>query len=90
MNQIIFTVRDSKAAAYLPPFFMHNEAMAIRAISDAANDKQHQFGQHPEDYHLFRIGVFDDDTAEIIPEAPTVVAGAIDLVKENGDTESET
>ena len=88
MNQIIFTVRDSKAAAYLPPFFMFNEAMAIRAIQDAVNDEKHQFHLHPEDYHLFRIGVFDDDTGEITPEAPTVVVGAMDLVPADERTES--
>jgi hypothetical protein len=65
MKQIIFSVRDSKAGAYLPPFFMPTRAQAERAFADCINDEKHQFGKHPEDYTFYEIGSFDDHTGKI-------------------------
>lgn len=63
MNQI-YTVYDEKAEAFLPPFFVPNRGIAIRAFSDCVNSKDHQFGKHPADYTLFYLGDWDDNTAE--------------------------
>lgn len=56
MMQKIFTIYDSKAHAYLPPFFLPEAGMAVRVFSDCVNDKSHQFSKHPGDYTLFQIG----------------------------------
>lgn len=64
----IFSVFDVKAKAYLPPFFLPEEAMAVRTFKDCANDKAHAFGLHPEDYSLFRLGEFDSLSGELFPE----------------------
>lgn len=82
MIQQMFCVYDSKADAYLPPFFLHSDGMALRVFSDCANDLTHQFGKHPEDYTLFHLGKFDDQTAKIeLNETPKSLAVAIELVK---------
>lgn len=60
MIQKIFTVYDSKAFAFLPPFYAHEKGVAARQFSECANSDQHQFGKHPGDYTLFCIGEFDD------------------------------
>ena len=60
-----FTVYDSKAEAYLQPFFMQSKGQAIRAFQDLANDETHQFGKYPADFTLFEIGEYDDATALI-------------------------
>jgi hypothetical protein len=59
----IFTVYDQKAAAYLPPFYMHRTEMALRVFSDCINSNDHQFGKHPADYSIFELGTFDDEKA---------------------------
>lgn len=59
----IFTVYDSKAEAYLPPFYMQSKGQAVRAFQDSASDPQHQFFRHSGDYTLFELGEFDDQTA---------------------------
>lgn len=56
----VFTVYDSKAEAYLQPFFSVSKGAAIRSFSDAINDSQSTIGKHPEDYILFALGSFDD------------------------------
>ena len=68
----IFSIHDSKAAAYLPPFIMHKTEMAIRVFSDCVNDQGHQFGKNPADYTLFEIGIFDDNKAKIESQTPKI------------------
>lgn len=60
-----FSIYDSKAAAYMIPFFEANHAVAIRAFTDAAMKEGHAFAIHAADYTLFEIGTFDEGTAEL-------------------------
>lgn len=61
----VFSIHDSKAAAYAPPFFMARMELALRAFNDLAADTQSQINKHPEDYTLFLIGEFDDATGAL-------------------------
>ena len=70
----MFTVYDSKAQTYTPPFFDHAEGRALRTFADCCNDYGHQFGKHPEDYTLFDCGIFDDDTGTITQDKITSIA----------------
>ena len=83
MKLKVFSVYDSKAEAYLPPFFLPQSAMAIRTFSDCANSMDHQFGRHPEDYTLFLLGEWDDGTASFEPELPhkKALSTALELVQ---------
>lgn len=77
----IFSIHDSKAQAYFPPFFLPTIAMAVRTFEDMANDKNNNIGKHPEDFTLFHIGEFDDTTSIIEPSSPsTAINKAVHLV----------
>lgn len=65
MRHRVFSIFDSKAVAYLPPFACPERGMAQRTFSDAVADSKHSFGIHPEDYTLFEIGFFDDNSGVI-------------------------
>lgn len=67
MKLNVYSIMDNKAEAFLPPFFMHNDSVAMRAFADAVNDSTHQFFKNPNDYCLYRIGHFDDNTGVIVP-----------------------
>ena len=82
MKQNIFTIYDSKAHAYLTPFFLHQDGMALRIFTDCVNDPNHQFGKHPEDYTLFSIGSWSDDKAKFLTNNPVAIATGIELKKE--------
>lgn len=58
----IFAIRDTKAEAYLQPFFSQTKGTAIRAFTDAVNDSKSQFSRYPADFVLFELGGWDDDT----------------------------
>lgn len=64
----VFAVHDCKAEAFLPPFILPNENMAKRVFADCVNSDKHQFGANPADYTLFRLGQYDDASAQFLLE----------------------
>lgn len=80
MKHNMFVIRDKKAMAYLPPFILPNDAMAIRTFGDCINDPKHKFGQHPEDYSLYSISTFEDCTGKLdVSIEPLLIVTGIDL-----------
>ena len=77
----IFVVRDAKVEAYAKPIFVRSRGEGLRSFTDAVNDNTTEFARHPEDYALFEIGVYDDDTGLVEPHVqPELIAKAVDLV----------
>lgn len=64
MKLKVFSVFDSKAAYFGNPFYEQREASAVRAFSDAVNSnvEGNLWSKHPEDYSLFLLGEFDNET----------------------------
>lgn len=65
MKVKMFCVYDSKAEAYLQPFFMATKGQALRAFTEVCNDSNHTFFKHASDYTLFEIGEYDDATGGV-------------------------
>lgn len=64
MKVKIFAIYDSKAEAYLPPFFMKSKGEALRALASHVNDPQHNFSKYAEDFTIFEIGSWDDSNSK--------------------------
>lgn len=79
MNLKIFSIFDSKAEAYITPFFLPNTALAVRAFANCVNSDTHQFGTNPADYTLFLIGDFNDNDAELIPCVPRSLGNGLEF-----------
>lgn len=74
MKWEMFAVYDSKARCFFAPFTSQSVATARRAFAAAVN-AAHDHGatmiqQHPEDFTLFRVGSFDDDTGVMTAMQP--------------------
>ncbi|QXP44345.1 MAG: nonstructural protein [Arizlama microvirus] len=65
MKLLMFTVYDCKVERYLQPFFMQTKGQALRAWTDSVNDSNTNFHKHPEDFTLFEIGSYDDETGKV-------------------------
>lgn len=59
MNKV-FCIYDSKAEAYLQPFFMKTVGEAERAVADLVNQSDHHFNKHSGDFTLFELGSWDE------------------------------
>lgn len=66
----IFSVLDLKIGAYASPFFMPTVAAAKRAFSGACNDPSTMLYKHPEDFSLYLLGEFDDESGAVTPVQP--------------------
>lgn len=64
MTYYTFSIYDSKAQNYHIPYFLKNEAIAIREFADLVNDPKTSINKHPEDYTLFNLGTWDDQNAQ--------------------------
>lgn len=61
----IFSIFDSKAAAFITPFFSPTKGTGIRSFKQAANDPTNMFTIHAGDYTLFHLGTFYIETGKI-------------------------
>lgn len=61
----IFAIFDTAAEVYSPPFFQKSIGLALRTFSDTAQDASTTIYQHPQDFTLFHVGQYDDQTAGI-------------------------
>ncbi len=85
MRHRVFSVLDTKAKAFLPPFTCPEVGIATRLFGDMVNEPKHQFARHPEDYSLFEIGLFDDSSALVEPFGPEMVITGLQAIVKAGD-----
>lgn len=83
MKHQMIAVYDNKAEAFLPPQAVQSNGAAIRSFSDAVNQPDTAFNNHPSDYALFNVGQYDDATALFTPTEtgqPIELSKAINLI----------
>ncbi|QXP08657.1 MAG: nonstructural protein [Arizlama microvirus] len=69
MNTVnAYCVLDRKAKIYNTPYFIMNDAVAIRQFSMVVNGQDSMVAKFPEDYILYRVGSFDMLEGKINPE----------------------
>ena len=79
MKLKIFTVYDSKAETYLPPFYMKTKGEAVRGWITTLNDPQSSFCQYPADFTLFELGDYDDqDSSFNLHETKQVIGNGLE------------
>lgn len=91
MIQNVFSVYDSKAQAYLTPFFLPTIPMAQRVFRSCANSEDHQFARYPADFTLFHLGTFDDESCHFSAlDTPHSLGVAIEFKDQDNGESSET
>lgn len=66
----IYTIRDKKIGNFLQPSIVNHETELTRILGELVLKEDHNFGKFPDEYELYYIGTFDEDTGIItsIPE----------------------
>lgn len=72
-------------SVYGLPHYAHTDSSAVRDLSDGLNvlgpdGKPNKVRQHPEDYSLYFIGIYDDETGNIVPNNPVCLVNASSLI----------
>ena len=71
----IFAVWDSKAEAYMQPFFASTVGLALRIFSDNVANQDSVLFKYPDDFVLFEIGLWDERTGEMINHEANINLG---------------
>ena len=66
----VFSVRDRALDAFGQPIFSPSTGLAVRSFSDEVNRPGSDFNKHPEDYDLYEVGQWDDETGTLAPLVP--------------------
>lgn len=81
-KKMMFVIYDSKSERYSEIILSRSVGEIQRQFIDDANNKEHPFCKHPEDYTLMLLGTFDDMTAQIqLENVPVSICRASDCQK---------
>lgn len=80
----VYSVKDTKARSFSPPFFQLNHTTALRAFALEVNraDPQNVVYNNPDDFEIYFVGTFDPDTGVITGQEPDLIGTALKLAKE--------
>lgn len=82
MKMQVYSLYDAAIGAYAKPFFMQSVGQALRGLKDLLADHNSEVAKHPEDYILFKLGEFDDETGKFVSDGPVSIANCVELVSE--------
>lgn len=61
----VYSVRDAKGEIFNTPFFKRTHGEAERDFVACTRDPKTQIQQFPEDYDLYFLGEYDDQTGKL-------------------------
>lgn len=82
MTLEILAIRDRALNAYMRPFVAQSVGQAIRMFQDEINRVDSEMNKHPDDYDLYHLGQFHENTGALhtLPSGPEQVAIGKQLV----------
>lgn len=76
---MLFTILDTKAMTYSLPAPSKNLGTVIREVTELLKQPG-QYSANPEDFQLYSIGGFDEDTGHVEAWPPRHVVNFVELV----------
>lgn len=80
--RVICGIHDTCSDSWLSPMFWQTRRQAVRAFKDVIADKNTEFARHPEDYNLFSLGTFDEQSGAVVGAEPVLVCSGVSLLSE--------
>lgn len=81
MIQKLYSVRDSKAGIFHPPFPQKTHGEAERTFASTVRNKDTSLHAYPDDYDLYYLGEFDDNSGKMdLLDSPQHVVKAVQLM----------
>jgi len=78
----MFSIFDEKASVFSQPFYSAHNGTALRSFSDLVNEPNNNVSKHPEDFKLYYLGDFDDNSGGLLSKPqPEFLCNATDFVK---------
>lgn len=75
MKSKVFSIFDSKVQAYMSPFMGRTIGEIERVLSTHVNDESHNFCKFAEDFALYELGHWDEQTGKYdLHDAPISIS----------------
>lgn len=84
LSKKMFAIKDRATDSFNVPFTVMTTAQAVRTFADEVNSdpQRSAIAKHPDDYDMYIVGEYDDQTAKITPLDPIErIARAKDLLR---------
>ena len=78
----IYAIRDTASEGFARPFFFQSEAMAVRSFCAAMTGGDEAMASNPDDFTLYRIGSYNDESGIIEGHDPVRVITGFEAVAE--------
>lgn len=88
MKSFLFSVHDRASGVYDRPFDARSYAEATRFFSDLAVNPDHPIGKHPDDFTLFCVGTWDDNTGAVDPQVPEKLINGLEVLSARSEVDS--
>lgn len=72
----VYTFKDTLAESYSELQIFKNDMVACRTFADLCRNEKHPFYIHPENYIMFSVGTWDENTGTLVATDPKEVAKA--------------
>lgn len=81
MQLKIYSLRDSKSEIFNAPFYKQTHGEAERDFRSLVNDDKSMVHKYPEDFDLYYLGDYDDNTGKVKPlDTPQHMVKAVQLL----------
>lgn len=77
----MYVIRDLQAEAAMKPLLFEREAIAVRQFELSLVAKDNPFAASPEDYSLYHIGTYDDETMFLEACDPRRVVSGLEALR---------
>lgn len=85
MNKVfkpVVAIRDQAMAAFQNPIAVNAVGLAVRSFGDEVNNPESPMNAHPEDYELFKLADYDEETGRLIPlDSPESLVRGKDVIR---------
>lgn len=78
MTKHMYSIHDLKAKIWNPPFIASNDEEAQRMVMTAMLGES-QLSMYPEDFRLYVLGTYNQDTGQIEGIIPDLVCELVEL-----------
>lgn len=89
MNQRFYSIYDTKALAFAPPFLAANDQTAIRMVYGAAIDPNTDLAKFPGDYALVGLAEWDETNGQITTYEFQNNIGSVRMILASREDQSE-
>lgn len=79
MKLVIVAIRDRAVDAFMRPWYVRSTGEALRVFSDSVNSQDSAMKAHPEDYDLYVLGTFVEETGLFDTGVPSMIGIGKDI-----------